>query len=121
MSIQPWLLVEQTAHSTDQAQLTAAAATRGHPTQPRAFISLHAAFEHCGVVGPPIHGYRAPPHNKRDDQQVLVPFDAPVHGQPDWAMSREWDQGLEPHRIRQMARLQPFVVQQPRDALAAAS
>ena len=82
----------------------------------RACIALHAAFEHRRIIGPPIEGYSAPAHNERDDQQMLVPFDRPVDGKAYWPMSRELDEGLQEHRIRQVAWLQPFVVEQPRQA-----
>jgi hypothetical protein len=48
---------------------------------------------------------------------VLLAFDSPVDGQSDWAMGRELDERLEQYRIRQMARLQLCVVEQPRQAL----
>jgi hypothetical protein len=90
---------------------------RHSPANHRAFIALHAPFEHCRVIGVPIDGHGAPAHDERDDQQVLVPCNGPVDGQPDWPMGRELDERLEQHRIRHMARLQPCVMEQPRQAL----
>jgi len=42
---------------------------------------------------------------------VLVPFDRPIDGQPDGAMRRELDKGLEQHGIGSMAWLQPFIME----------
>ena len=44
------------------------------------------------------------------------PFDGPVDGQPDWPMGRELDEGLQEDSVRQVPRLQPCVVEQPRQA-----
>jgi hypothetical protein len=38
----------------------------------------------------PIDGHGAPAHDERDDQQVLVPCNGPVDGQPDWPMAGSW-------------------------------
>jgi hypothetical protein len=85
--------------------------------QHREFIALHAAFEHRSVIGPPIDGHGASAHNQRDDQQVLVRFDGPVDGQPDGAMGRELDEGLQEDGVSQVPGLQSFVMEQPRQAL----
>jgi hypothetical protein len=83
----------------------------------REFITLHTAFEHRGVIGAPVDGHGTPADNERDDEQMLVPFDRPVDGQPDGPMRRQLDEGWQEHGIRQMARLQPCIVQEPRQPL----
>jgi len=90
---------------------------RHRPANHRELIALHAAFEHCCVISAPIDGHGASTHNQRDDQQVLLPFDGPVDGQPDGTMGRELDKRLQEDGISQVPWLQPFVVEQPRQAL----
>jgi hypothetical protein len=48
---------------------------------------------------------------------MLLPFDSPVNGQPDWTMGRELDEGLQEDGVSQVPWLQPCVVEQPRQAL----
>src|SRR5262249_55226044 len=82
-----------------------------------AFIALHAAFAHRGVIGPPRDGHGAPAHEQRSNPQVRVPFDGPGNGQPAGAVGRELDEGLQEDGGSQGPGLQPFVVEQPRPAL----
>jgi len=60
----------------------------------REFIALHTTFEYPRIIGAPGDRHGTPAHDERDDQQVLVPFDRPIDGQPDGAMRREWDERL---------------------------
>src|SRR5262249_61881369 len=85
-------------------------APRHAPPNPREFIALHPTFEYRRIIGAPVDGHSPPAHDERDDQQVLVPFDRPIDGQPDGAMRRELDKGLEQHGIGAMAWLQPFIM-----------
>jgi hypothetical protein len=48
---------------------------------------------------------------------VLLPFDRPIDLQPDRAMGRELDEGLQEHRLGQVSRLQALVVEQARQPL----
>jgi hypothetical protein len=87
------------------------------PANHRAFRALHTPFEHRRVIGPPVDGHGAPAHDERDDQQGLPPFDRPIDRQPDRALGRELDEGLQEHGIGQVPRLQTLVVQQTRQPL----
>jgi hypothetical protein len=81
------------------------------------FRALQAAFAHRGILGPPIEGHGAPPHDQRDDQQGQVPCASPVNGQLDGTMSRGLNEGLQEDRLSQVPRLQALIVEQARQPL----
>ena len=68
---QPWLLVEPTDHGTHQAQRTAAAATRGHPTPPGAGVLVPPPPQPGGQAhdDPQRHGQHGQPARPRSHRR----------------------------------------------------
>ena len=90
----------------------------GHgPAHHRACIAFPTTCEHRRVIGPPGDGHSAPARAERHDQQGLLPCDRPSDRQPDRALGREVDAGLQEHRLGHVPWLQALIVQQARQPL----
>jgi hypothetical protein len=60
----------------------------------RQCVAFHTSFESRGIIGAPVNRDRAPAHNERDHQPMLVRFKRPGHGQAHCAVLGALRQGL---------------------------
>jgi len=78
----------------------------------RIFVTLHAAFERALIISPPEDGQGAFPDDEQDDQQVLIVFACPVHGDTHSASSCQSGQMMQADPLSQNFRRQPRVMDQ---------
>lgn len=89
---------------------------REHAPKDGRLIATHPPFQDARVVGAPIDLHCPSACDQRDHQQMLPPFQRPVDGQAHFPRCGQLLQGLGQNRIGQAVRLQPWIMQQARQA-----